>query len=118
MAWSHLIIKGVLSGTLVVAASELAKSKTLLGALVISLPLASILTLIWLHQEGAAQEKIIQTSNGIVWLVIPSLVLFLTLPMLLARDWEFWPAIAVATGLTVIAYLVGLWLATRFMTIT
>ena len=50
--WSQFFIRIFLSGALIVAATELAKRSTMAGALLISLPLASIATLIWLHIDG------------------------------------------------------------------
>ena len=111
MAWLGLIGKGIFSGAIVVAASELAKSKSLFGALLISLPLTSIMAIIWLWRDSGDVDKVAEFSQSILWLVLPSLVLFAVLPWLLGRGWEFVPALSVGILCTVLAYGVGIWTA-------
>ena len=114
MTWSGLLFKGVLSGAIVVGASELAKSKSILGALLISLPVSSILAIIWLWRDTGDVSKVADLSNSILWLVIPSLVLLAVLPWLLRRGWDFTPALLVATVCTIAAYGAGVWAASTF----
>ena len=114
MVWLQLVGKGVLSGAIVVGASELAKKTTLLGALVISIPFTSIMAMIWLYRDTGDTEKIAAFSESVLWLVLPSLVLFIVLPILLRRGWEFTPALAVGIAGTIIAYGIGLWAASSY----
>ncbi len=100
-----------------VGASELAKKTTLLGALVISIPFTSIMAMIWLYRDTGDTEKIAAFSESVLWLVLPSLVLFIVLPILLRRGWEFTPALAVGIAGTIIAYGIGLWAASSFGTV-
>ncbi len=113
MVWWQLAVRWVLSGGLVVGASEVARRSELFGALLVSIPLVSILAMIWLHNDTRDTEKVADFAEGVLWLVIPSLVLFIALPTLLRRGTEFWPAMGVAVGLTVVAYLIGLWIANK-----
>ena len=113
MVWWQLAVRWVLSGGLVVGASEIARRSELFGALLVSIPLVSILAMIWLHNDTRDTEKVADFAEGVLWLVIPSLVLFIALPTLLRRGTEFWPAMGVAVGLTVVAYLIGLWIANK-----
>ena len=114
MAWMQFVIRALLSGGLIVGASEVAKKNELLGALIISLPLVSIMAMIWLYRDTSDSQQVAAFANGILWLVIPSLVLFISLPMLIHRGVEFWPALAVSCGLTIVAYYIGLQLAARY----
>ena len=111
MAWLQLAVRLVLSGGLIVGASEIAKKNDVFGALIASLPLISIFAMIWLYNDTGDTEQIATFSKDIFWLVIPSLVLFLTLPVFLQRGMDFWPALAIAIILTIIAYTIGLKLA-------
>ena len=111
MNWLSLLTKGLFSGAVIVAASELAKRTTVFGALVISLPLASIMSMTWLYNDTKDKAQVADFAESILWLVIPSMVLFLILPVLLRRDWEFEYAMAIGIILTVIAYAVGVVLA-------
>lgn len=114
MAWIQLAVRALVSGGLVVGASELAKKNELLGALIVSLPLVSIMAMIWLYNDTSDVEQVADFSTGILYLVIPSLTLFIALPVLLRRGVEFWPALGVACALTVGAYLIGLQIVSRY----
>ncbi len=91
MAWLTLTLRILLSGGLVVGVSELAKKNEVFGALVASLPILSIAALLWLYYDTGDAGKVAIFSQSIFWLVIPSLLFFLTLPLLLRRGLEFWP---------------------------
>ncbi|MBT60219.1 MAG: hypothetical protein CMA63_01530 [Euryarchaeota archaeon] len=108
MDWLQLCIRFIVSGGLVVGASELAKKYELMGALIASLPLVSLLAIIWLYTDTGDSTRVAGFSYGIFWLVLPSLLLFIILPTLINRGVDFWPALAVASLLTITAYLVGI----------
>jgi len=111
MAWLQLAVRLLLSGGLIVAASEIAKKNDVFGAFLASLPLISVFAMIWLYNDTGDTEQIATFSKDIFWLVIPSLVLFLTLPFFLQKGMEFWPALGIAIILTVLAYALGLKIA-------
>ncbi len=67
----YLIVKGVLSGALVVGVSEIAKRSTLFAAVFASLPLTSILAMIWLYLDSDSTESVRALSIGIFWMVLP-----------------------------------------------
>ena len=98
---TYTIIKFALSAAVLVAVSEIAKRSSLLGGLLASLPLTSLLAFVWLWQDTRDVQKVSALSTSIVWLVLPSLVLFLVLPVLLKRGVNFYPAL----GLAVVAML-------------
>lgn len=108
MAWMQLAIRVLLSGGLIVGASEIAKKNDVFGALLASLPLISIFAMIWLYNDTGDTEQIATFSKDIFWLVIPSLVLFLTLPVFLQREIDFWPALSISIVLTISGYFIGL----------
>ena len=108
------IRKGLFSGAVIVAASEIAKKSTIFGALVISLPLASIMSMTWLYNDTKDTSQVADYAESILWLVIPSMVLFLVLPQLLRRNWEFESAMAVGILMTILAYFAGIGLAKYF----
>ncbi|MET1047816.1 MAG: DUF3147 family protein [Hyphomicrobium sp.] len=110
----YAALKVLLTAGLVVAISEVAKRSTVLGGIIASLPLTSLLALIWLYGETGDAGKVASLSTSIFWYVLPSLVLFLALPALLARGLDFWPSLAIASGLTFVAYLLMTSLLARF----
>ena len=80
MDWVNLAGKGLFSGAVIVAASEIAKKSAVFGALVISLPLASIMSLTWLYNDTKDTAQVADFAESILWLVIPAMLLFMVLP--------------------------------------
>ncbi len=102
----QIAVKVAVTAILVVVISEVAKRSSLIGALVASLPLTSILAIVWLWHDTGDTERIAALTQGIFWLVLPSLVFFVALPVMLRSGWAFWPSLALSAGLTAGAYFV------------
>lgn len=100
----YLLIKLVVSAVLIVIVSEVAKRSGTLGGLIASLPLTSLLAIGWLYGETRDTEKVIQLTQSIFWMVLPSLIFFLLLPVLLRKGLPFPPAMAVACLATAAGY--------------
>jgi F0F1-type ATP synthase assembly protein I len=98
------LIKIALTSVLVVAISEAGKRSTLLGSLLASLPLTSLLAFVWLYADTGDTQKVAALSTGIFWLVLPSLILFIALPLLLRANFGFVPALAGSIALTAGGY--------------
>lgn len=101
----YLLIKAVLSAIIIVAVSEIARRSAGLGALVASLPLISVLGMIWLWRDTGDPVRMADHASATFWYVLPSLPMFLLIPVLLKRGLDFWPALAVGCALTVLLYL-------------
>ena len=101
----HYALKIGLSALILVAVAEVAKRSTFWAAALASLPLTSLLALIWLYLDTGDVQKVAALAGGIFWLVLPSLLLFVLLPLLLRHGWEFWLALAVSAVATSLAYL-------------
>ncbi len=84
----YIAIKVLISAGIIVLVSELAKKSPFLGGLLASLPLVSSLGLIWLYIDTKDTQQVSNLSGSIFWLVIPSLSLFLLLPVLLKKGWS------------------------------
>src|SRR4029079_9055969 len=78
---------------LIAAAAEFGRRSALTGAILASLPLTSILAMVWLWRDGAAPAQIADFSAGVLWFVLPSLLLFIVTPSLLRAGWSFWPSL-------------------------
>ncbi len=103
-------LKVALSVIVIVAVSELSKRETWWAALLASLPIVSLLSIIWLYTETGDTAKVSALSWGILWLVLPSLAFFVVLPLLLNAAWNFWPSLIAAGLLTAVLYGGELWL--------
>ena len=110
----YTTFKVLLTAVLVVAISEAAKRSTMIGGIIASLPLTSLLAFIWLYGETGDTGKIADLSFSIFWFVLPSLVLFIALPVLLARGFDFWLSLLIASALTFGAYLAMVAILQRF----
>lgn len=100
----YATFKVLLTSVLVVAVSETAKRSSLAAAILASVPLVSVLAMIWLYVETRDVERIAGLATGIFWLVLPSLLLFVALPVLLRAGMAFFPSLALSIVLTVAAY--------------
>ncbi|MGE0201378.1 MAG: DUF3147 family protein [Candidatus Melainabacteria bacterium] len=105
-----LTLKYALSALMVVLISETARRSGWLGGLVASLPVASLLAMCWLYAETRDRSAVAGFSAAVVWYVLPSLVLFLVLPVLLKTPLSFPLALGVAVLCTLAAYALTFWL--------
>ncbi len=106
----YFLAKIFITALIVAAISELSRRYSLMAALLASLPLTSILALIWIYTESRDTQKIISMSYDIFWLVIPSLAFFLLLPSLLKLNVQFAPALLLSCAATAMLYGMSLWL--------
>lgn len=96
--------KIVFSTAILIAVAELAKRSSFWAAALASLPLTSLLAFVWLYLDTGDLEKVAALSDGIFWLILPSLVLFIVLPLLLRYGLGFWLSLGVACIATATAY--------------
>ncbi|MBZ4657952.1 MAG: hypothetical protein PWQ71_1028 [Bacteroidota bacterium] len=106
----YTIVKVLLSSIVLVAVSEISKRSTFMGSILAFIPLVSLLAIIWLYIDTKDTAQIASLSSGIFWLVIPSLVFFIVLPVLLKRSLNFWLSLAISLALTIIAYFIMLFI--------
>lgn len=100
---TQFIIKTVISLALIISVSEISKRSTLIGGILISLPILSLIAMMWLWLETKDKARVAQFSTSVFWLVIPSLVLFITFPLFI-RKMAFGWALLLSSILTVGAY--------------
>jgi hypothetical protein len=109
----YLLIKAAISGAIVAAASEVARRWPGVGGLIVSLPLVSLLAMVWLWRDSADTERVAQLAQGAFWFFLPSMPLFLVLPAMLRAGIGFWLALVLGIALTAALYLGMFWLAPR-----
>ncbi len=107
-------IKALLSGILIAAISETAKRSPAFGALIASLPLISVLAMIWLWRDTHDAERIATHAQATFWYVLPSLPMFLVLPALLRSGMHFYVALALSCAMTAALYLLMVWTLKQF----
>ncbi|RDI60143.1 DUF3147 family protein [Microvirga subterranea] len=107
---SYLVIKAALSGVLVMIISEVARRSPGFGGLIASLPLVSVLGIIWLWRDTSDAERIAAHAESTFWFVLPSLPMFLAFPAMLRHGVGFWPSLVLSCLLTMGLYTLTLWL--------
>lgn len=98
-----LFLKYGLTAAVVVIVSEVAKRSDRLGALIASLPLVTVLVLVWLHVEDQPTTKVANHAWYTFWYVLPTLPLFLAFPWLLNRL-GFWFALGSSVVFTAVLF--------------
>ncbi|MBN8829631.1 MAG: DUF3147 family protein [Sphingomonadales bacterium] len=109
-----LIAKALLSGALIVAIAEIGKRQPALAALVASLPLVSVLGMMLLWWGRPDAENMARHAQATFWYVLPSLPMFLLIPVLLRHGVGFWPALLAGCAVTVLLYLAMTAIGLRF----
>tara|TARA_B100000287_G_C20125495_1_gene580082 strand:- start:163 stop:513 length:351 start_codon:yes stop_codon:yes gene_type:complete len=98
------ILKVFISACIIVIVSEISKKNATMGGLIASIPLISILSMIWLYLDTNDIGKVKQLSNGILWMTFPSLSLFLTLPIFINLGIKFYLSLFISIIITFIFY--------------
>ena len=109
----YLLIKAALSGAIVAAVSEIARRYPGWGGLVASLPLTSLLAMIWLRRDSSDPERVAELSISTFWFFLPSIPLFLVLPALLRANLGFWPSMVICVVGTLAFYAAWFWAAPK-----
>ncbi len=110
----YLLLKAGISAIIIVAVSEIAKRSPGVGALVASLPLVSVLGMIWLWRDTRDPVRMAAHAGATFWFVLPSLPMFLLIPAMLNRSAPFWLALTAGCLLTIALYLAMTWAGPRF----
>ena len=102
MVW--YITKLFLTAGIIVVISEVSKRLPLLGSLIASLPLISVLGMVWMYGETKDLIRIADHAEGTFWYVLPSLPMFLLMPFLLRKGISLPAALSAGIALTGVLY--------------
>ena len=111
---TYLISKYLITAFVIVMVSEIAKRSDKLGSLVSSLPLVTILVMVWLYIENQSTEKIANHAYYTFWYVIPTLPMFLIIPYLLSRGYTFSMALSIGIVITFFCFIITTYIAKFF----
>jgi hypothetical protein len=109
----YLVIKAAVSGVIVAAVSEIARRYPGWGGLVASLPLTSLLAMLWLWRDTRDPGRVAELAGSTFWFILPSLPLFIVLPLLLRSNLGLWLSMAIVVGGTLALYALMFWAAPR-----
>ena len=100
----YFIIKTIVTALIIVLVSEIAKKYTWTAAVIVSIPLTSLLAFIWLYYDTRDVQKVIDLSLGTIVMTIPSILFFILLPIMLKLKQNFTFSVVVAVLSTSLAY--------------
>lgn len=111
---AYFITKLIITALLIVLISEIAKRSSLLGALLAAIPLVSILAMTWMYVDTNSSSSAVEFSNRIVWLIVPSMTLFIAFPILIKKGFSFYPSMGISILMTIFAYYSVIFLLDKF----
>lgn len=113
-ALTYFLTKLIITSLLIVTIAEISKRSSLAGALLAAIPLVSILAMTWMYIDTNNSASAVEFSNRIVWLIAPSMTLFILFPLLIKKGFSFYVSMGIATASTIIAYYVLILILEKF----
>lgn len=107
-------VKLLITAVVILLVTKIQLFSDRLSALLIALPLTSLIAMIWMHQGGQSSERIANHSAGTFWFVLPTLPMFLILPWMLRQGWGFGVSLAANCAITVVLFWVMVAVLKRF----
>lgn len=107
-------VRAILSGIIVALVAMVARRNPAAGALIASLPLISLLGMIWLWRDTGDTARLADHAEATFYYVLPSLPMFLLIPWMLRNGSDFWIAIGAGCLMTILLYLLTIFVAARF----
>ncbi len=111
---ASFVVRALLSGIIIALIALIGRKSPALAALVASLPLISILGMIWLWRDTGDNLLLADHAEATFWYVLPSLPMFLIIPAMLRAGNGFWMALTAGITVTVLLYLITIGIAARF----
>ncbi|HEY9189266.1 MAG TPA: DUF3147 family protein [Sulfurovum sp.] len=111
---AYYIIKLVITSLLIVLISEIGKRYSLVGALLAAIPLVSILAMTWMYIDTQSSDSAVEFSKRIVWLIAPSMTMFIAFPILIKKGMGFFPSMFISVSLTIFAYYSVIFILEKF----
>lgn len=101
----YFTIKVLVSALIIAAVSTIAKRSPAFAALITSLPLVSVLGMVWLWRDTRDPVRLADYVQGTLWYFLPSLPMFLLIPFMLRAGAPFWASLGSGIALTAVLYL-------------
>ena len=108
-------LKTILSVLIIVIVGELIKRSSTLAALLLALPIVSVLAFVWEYMETKNTTKIADVSSETFWFVLPTLPMFLLLSYLLKQEMNFYLALLICCVVTAVLFAVTQYVLSKFI---
>lgn len=100
----YFLFKVLISALIIAAASEVARRDAPLAAILASLPLTSILALLWLYHDTRNGQLAGELALQIFWAILPSLLFFVAFPWLLKAGLRFSLSLILSIAIMIVGY--------------
>jgi hypothetical protein len=107
------LAKAGFAGLTVALVTVVAKRYPGWGGLLAALPITSLLAMSLLYAETRDAEQVGQLSTSILAFIVPSIPLFIALPLLLRSGMNYWMALAIVMAGTMALYAAAFWALPR-----
>jgi hypothetical protein len=107
-------VKLFLSALIILFVTKIQLINDRLSALLIALPLTSLVAMIWMHLDKQSSERLANHAEGTFWFVLPTLPMFLIIPWMLRHGWNFWTTLAANCVFTVAFFWLTVIVLRRF----
>lgn len=108
------LVKLFLTAAIILVVNKIQLVNDRVSALLIALPLTSLLAMVWMHQGKQNSERIANHAEGTFWFVLPTLPMFLILPWMLRHGWGFWSALLANCLITAALFWIMVFVLRRF----
>ncbi len=108
------LVKLLITAAVILIVTRIQLFSDWLSALIIALPLTSLVAMIWMHGSGQEPARIANHAEGTFWFVLPTLPMFLVLPWMLRHGWGFWPVLLANCLMTAGLFWMTVFLLRRF----
>ena len=98
------LVKLLITAAVILLVTKIQLVSDRLSALLIALPLTSLVAMIWMHHGHQSPQRIANHAEGTFWFVLPTLPMFLILPAMLRSGWGFWAALAANCLITILLF--------------
>lgn len=102
----RFVIKIIITAIIVALVAEAGKRTIIVAAILASLPITSILSIIWLYGDTSNLDQTAELARSIFWSVLPSLVFFVAYPQFVKFGFHFKASLFYSTLITAGAYLI------------
>ena len=96
----YLLLKILITSSIIVLITEIAKFNDRLGGIIAALPITTFIILFWLYYENSPTEKISNHMSYTLLYVLPTLPMFIIFPYLLNK-FGFYGAIILSIIITI-----------------
>jgi flagellar biosynthesis protein FliR len=101
-----LIIRATLSGVLVAIIALVSRRSPGVGGLIASLPLVSVLGMVWLWRDTGDREALATYIGSAFWYFLPTIPMFIFMPPMLRAGVNVWVTLGIGIAVTMLLYVV------------